>query len=139
MKSYTNDLLLRLLTNFLITGTRVVLTVLFIEQNFELVLLLLFQCDVDLINGALIGQLAVHEAHPTGLLHDLGPVVARGLAKALVAVDDRVIHDLRVRQQKTRIRCNKDDNNIDNTVIITTNGRINIHKNCTNSGSKVSI
>ena len=38
---------------------------------------------------------------------DILPVVARGFAESFVAVNDRIIHDLCVRQQKARVRCKK--------------------------------
>jgi len=84
---------------------RGVLTVLLVEQDLELVRLVVVQRVVDLVDGSLVGELAVHEAHAARLLHDLCAVVTRRLAEGLVAVDDGVVHDLSVGQQETSVRC----------------------------------
>ncbi len=83
------------------------LTVLLVEQDLKLLRLVLVQRGVDLLDGGLVRELAVHEAHPAGLLHHLGPVVARRLAEGLVAVDDGVVNDLGVGQQEARVGCKK--------------------------------
>ena len=58
-----------------------------------------------LANCLLISQLAVHEAAATRLLHHLGPIVAGDFAKALAAVHNRVVDNLRIGQQETAVSC----------------------------------
>lgn len=56
-------------------------------------------------NGRLVGHLAVHEAAAGALLHDLRSVVPGDAAEGLAAVDDRVVDDLSIGEQKAAVRC----------------------------------
>ena len=47
------------------------LTVFLVEQDLELVLVLVLQTLLEPRNGVLVGEVAVHEAAPAGLLHHL--------------------------------------------------------------------
>lgn len=51
-----------------------------------------------------VRQLPVHESAAAGLLHNLGTIIARDFAKAFVAIDNREVDDLSVRQEKTAVR-----------------------------------
>lgn len=77
-----------------------ILTVLFVEQDFKLILLMLVEGLFDLVYRVPVCELPIHEADPAGLLHHLSSVVAGCLAEGLVAVDDRVVDNLCVRQQE---------------------------------------
>lgn len=106
------------------------LTVLLVHQDLEGVHLVALEGLSDLLTHLLVRQLSVHEAvgvqkygsEPTdcricvcvfvrarqvpasaALLHDLGPVVARQFAEAVVAVDDGPVHDLGVPQNKVGV------------------------------------
>lgn len=60
---------------------------------------------LDLADGLLISQLAVHEGAATRLLHHLGPIEAGDLAEGLAAVHDGEVDDLGVGQQQAAIGC----------------------------------
>lgn len=54
-------------------------------------------------DGRLVGHLAVHEAAAGALLHDLRPIVPGDAAEGLRAVDDRVVDDLSIGEQKAAV------------------------------------
>lgn len=88
----------------IVRNERKILTVFLVEQYLELVVQLMLEHVIDAIDRLLVGELAEHERAAAGLLHHLGAVVAGDLAERLVAVHDREVDDLRVRQQETAIR-----------------------------------
>jgi len=82
-----------------------VLTVLFVQQNFHLFLHHGFKGMVGLGDSLFVRQLAVHEGTGATLLHHFCTVVSGQLAKAIVAVNNGVVHDAGVGQYKTTV-CN---------------------------------
>lgn len=79
------------------------LTIFLVEQDFELVVELMFEHVIYPAYSLLVGQFPVHEGTSACLLHHLRPVVAGDLAEGLVTVDYGEVHDLGVRQQETAI------------------------------------
>lgn len=79
------------------------LTVLFVQENFHLHLLVVFQATFNFRDACPISHFAIHESTATRFLHHLGAIVARDLAKRFGAVDDWKVHNLGVGQQKTAI------------------------------------
>ena len=79
------------------------LTVFLVKKNLKLVLLVLVERVFNLLNSLIIREFSVHEAHPTGLLHNFGPVISRSFAEGFIAINNGIIHYLSVRQQKTCI------------------------------------
>ena len=75
-------------------------SVFFINENFDVFGVVLFEGLVDLGLGVFVSQLAPHERARAALLHELALAVARQLGEALVAIHDRVVDDLRVGQQE---------------------------------------
>lgn len=75
-------------------------TVLFIDENFEVLCMGLVERLNDLLLGLLVSEVAPHERASRALLHDLALVIAREACEALIAVDHWVVDDLRVCQQE---------------------------------------
>lgn len=66
----------------------------------------------NLTNCLLIGQFAIHKTTAARLLHNLGPIVARDLAKAFAAINNRIVDDLRISQKEATVSCFVYDGNI---------------------------
>ena len=79
------------------------LTVLFVQQDFELILNMVFECVVQSIDGSFVSQFAVHETDATRLLHYFSSIVARRLTEGLIAIDDGKIHDLSISEDKATV------------------------------------
>ncbi len=88
-----------------------VLTVFLVEEHLDLDLLLAVERLLDGQHGVLVRQFAVHEATRRALLHYFGTTVAGQLAEAVVAVDDRVVDDARVRQQERAV-CSEEEKEV---------------------------
>lgn len=78
---------------------------LLVEQDLEVIHGVVVQVLLHLAYGLLVGEFAVHETAAARLLHHFRSVVAGDFAKTFAAVDDRIVDDLRVRQQKAAVGC----------------------------------
>jgi len=80
------------------------LTSLFIEKDLKLIhgvgVETLLQCSCR----CLVRHLSIHKGTSATFLHDLGTIVAGNLAKRFRAIDNWIVDDLSVGQEKTRIR-----------------------------------